>query len=202
MLALTHTASNALTATTPTNFLAARHNAHAPRQPQPIAAANIKDLPGAAQETQGQVFDPLNLADLCPYGSENFEWMRTAEIKHGRICMAASVGWLLTEAGVHFPGYLSKSEGVTFESLGTSGMGAWALVPEAGKYQIFATIAALELINESRKPHYMKAGMPTFEKKGRLAELKNGRLAMIAVASFYAGTVLPGSVPLLPASWH
>ena len=47
--------------------------------------------------------------------------------------------------------------------------------------------------------------MPQFEGKGangRISELKNGRLAMIAVASFYAGIVVPGSVPLLPGTWH
>ena len=33
------------------------------------------------------------------------------------------------------------------------------------------------------------------------AELKNGRLAMIAVASFYYGGLIPGSVPALPSNW-
>lgn len=37
--------------------------------------------------------------------------------------------------------------------------------------------------------------------RGRMAELKNGRLAMIAVASFYFGSTLPGSVPALPTTW-
>ena len=57
----------------------------------------------------------------------------------------------------------------------------------------------------SPSQHYMRAGMPQFEGKGangRISELKNGRLAMIAVASFYAGVTVPGSVPLLPAVWH
>lgn len=43
--------------------------------------ANIADLPGAGIEVGGKVFDPLGLADLCPYGSEQFEWMRTAEVR-------------------------------------------------------------------------------------------------------------------------
>ena len=57
----------------------------------------------------------------------------------------------------------------------------------------------------SPSQHYMRAGMPQFEGKGangRISELKNGRLAMIAVASYYAGIVVPGSVPLLPGTWH
>lgn len=72
-----------------------------------ISMASIEDLPGAGPETGGKVWDPLSLADMCPYGSEQFEWMRTAETKHGRVCMAASVGYLISEAGITFPGYLS-----------------------------------------------------------------------------------------------
>jgi len=167
--------------------------------------ANIEDLPGATIETGNKVFDPYGFAQTTPYGSENFEWMRYAEIKHGRICMAATVGWLLTEAGVHFPGYLSTSQNLKFSDLGTSGMDAWALVPDAGKMQIIAAIGVVELLAETRKPHYMKAGLPTFEgktAKKRIAELKNGRAAMIGVASFYAASYIPGSVPLLPPTWH
>ena len=82
-------------------------------------------------------------------------------------------------------------------------LGAWAAVPEAGKMQIFAVAGLIEIANEVKKPHYMKAGMPTFDRstrkgRGRMAELKNGRLAMIAVAAMFAETKVPGSVPLLP----
>ena len=76
-------------------------------------------------------------------------------------------------------------------------------MPEAGKMQIFAVAGLIEIANEVKKPHYMKAGMPTFDRstrkgRGRMAELKNGRLAMIAVAAMFAETKVPGSVPLLP----
>merc|ERR1712060_315910 len=53
-----------------------------------------------------------------------------------------------------------------------------------------------------KKPHYLDAGMPTFTDRRLMAELKNGRLAMIAVASFFAQSAIPGSVPLLPAGWQ
>ena len=47
--------------------------------------------------------------------------------------------------------------------------------------------------------------MITFEgpkAKSRIAELKNGRAAMIGVASFYYAGLIPGSVPAIPAAWH
>jgi len=166
----------------------------------------LEQLPGAGPETGGKAWDPMGISDMCPYGSTQYEWMRTAEIKHGRVCMAASVGFLVQESGLHFSGYLSKTPEISFESL--SGMGAlaaWAAVPALGKAQIMTAAGLIEAFAEAQKPHYMKAGMPQFEgkgAKGRISELKNGRLAMIAVASFYAGCQIQGSVPLLPGSWH
>ena len=50
---------------------------------------------------------------------------------------AAATGWAWTASGAPlFPGYLSPSEGVTFESLGRVGYAAWDAVPESGKFQI------------------------------------------------------------------
>lgn len=165
--------------------------------------------PGAWEENgllpvREGIFDPLSLADMEPYGSKSLEWMRTAEIKHGRVCMAASIGYLVSEAGITFPGYLSKSADLTFAAL-PKGPEAWAAVPMAGKVQILAAAGLIELANEIKKPHYLNAGPIEFgegrKARGRKAELKNGRLAMIAVASFVAGSYIPGSVPLLPATW-
>merc|ERR1712099_100558 len=38
--------------------------------------------------------------------------------------------------------------------------GAWGNVPEAGKLQIISLIFMLELASESKKPHYMRGGVP------------------------------------------
>jgi len=169
-----------------------------------VQMASIEDLPGATIEVGGKVFDPLGLADMCPYGSTEFEWMRTAEIKHGRVCMAASVGWIINEMGIHFPGKVSLHPELTFAELGT-GLEAWANLPVAGKAQILTVAGLIEVANEIKKPHYLNGGMIKFEgpkANSRLAELKNGRAAMIAVASFYAASTIPGSVPAIPAAWQ
>ena len=110
---------------------------------------------------------------------------------------------------------------------------AWSKVPEEGKLQILCLLLALETANESKKPHYMRGGVPgridslPFDRaagtsglwapkikfwdplnfigalddgqraKKRKAELKNGRLAMIGIISFFAAHNIPGSVPAL-----
>jgi len=175
-----------------------------------LRMATLDQLPGTGPElNQGKPWDPLGISDMCPYGSMQYEWLRTAEIKHGRVCMAASVGWLVQEAGIHFPGNLASTPPTSFESLSSLGaFEAWAAVPDAGKAQILIAAGILEAANEAKKPHYLNAGMPSMKasspkkERGLLSELKNGRLAMIAVASFVAEVKIDGAVPLLPASWH
>ena len=48
--------------------------------------------------------------------------------------------------------------------------------------------------------------MPTFANSKRArsleAELKNGRAAMIGIASFEAAAWVQGSVPAIPSTWH
>ena len=43
-------------------------------------------------------FDPLFLSDTTP-----MNWLREAELKHGRICMLASLGWVAVDLGFRFP---------------------------------------------------------------------------------------------------
>ena len=67
--------------------------------------------------------------------------------------MAASVGFLVQESGLHFGGLLSKTPEISFESL--SGMGAldaWAAVPMAGKAQILTAAGLIEAFSEAQKP--------------------------------------------------
>ena len=87
--------------------------------------------------------------------------------------MIASIGYLMSQAHVTFPGMLSTSEGKAFADLPSDALGAWAAVPEAGKMQIFAVAGLIEIANEVKKPHYMKAGMPTFDRSTRKGQLKS-----------------------------
>merc|ERR1719469_1453563 len=94
-----------------------------------------------------------------------------AELKHGRAAMLGSVGYLIGAAGITFPGEIAK--GVSFASVNSDGVyNAWAKVPEEGKLQILCLLLALETANESKKPHYMRGGVP-----GRIDSLPFDRAA-------------------------
>jgi len=170
-------------------------------------SANIQELPGATMPFKG--YDPLGLATL---GSEStLQWFRAAELKHGRVAMLATTGYLVQAAGWHFPGMLSSD--VSFESLSVmKPFDSWDAVPDSGKQQIYFTIFFAEVVSEFTGTHYTKGGdMPTIvfppvnfsdsdpakEKVSQSRELNNGRLAMIAIMSFVAAANIPGSVPAL-----
>eukprot|EP00584_Thalassiosira_punctigera_P012710 CAMPEP_0172547032 /NCGR_PEP_ID=MMETSP1067-20121228/16663_1 /TAXON_ID=265564 ORGANISM="Thalassiosira punctigera, Strain Tpunct2005C2" /NCGR_SAMPLE_ID=MMETSP1067 /ASSEMBLY_ACC=CAM_ASM_000444 /LENGTH=214 /DNA_ID=CAMNT_0013334051 /DNA_START=57 /DNA_END=701 /DNA_ORIENTATION=- len=166
----------------------------------------------------GSIWDPLGLAEMG--SDETIAWYRHAEIKHGRVAMAAFVGWWAVGAGVRFPGELSH--GLDFASIPSKGLEAWDAVPGWGKAQmlLFAGLIELhdELFHSIRGTHYMKGGTPgknmvpglydpfglstgrseEAKAKGRSSEIKNGRLAMIGVAGLWAAATLEGSVPLQP----
>ena len=143
-------------------------------------------------------FDPLGLATL---GSEStLAWFRAAELKHSRVAMLATTGYIVQAAGYHFPGMLSSD--VSFETLSAmKPLDAWDAVPDNGKAQIYFTIFFAEVVTEARGTHYTKGGeLPTIVfppidfgsvnaekmKVKQSRELNNGRLAMISIMSFIA----------------
>merc|ERR1719300_2228485 len=88
------------------------------------------------------LFDPLNFLSRGPDAYRRYQEI---EIKHGRLSMAATLGVIVTEAGLRFPGYISFSQDIKFSEIpGTLG-GAYTGVPLAGWAQIVALIAALDI---------------------------------------------------------
>lgn len=168
----------------------------------------------------GQKWDPLGLSDLG--SDETIAWFRHAEVKHGRVAMAAFVGWWTVGAGLRLPGELAT--GIDFASIPSKGLEAWDAVPGWGKAQMLLFAGLIEFHDElfhSRRGeggHYLRGGVPGknmvpglydplgFSSKktpeqlarGRSVELKNGRLAMIGFAGLWAEASIPGSVPFQP----
>eukprot|EP00543_Licmophora_paradoxa_P004891 CAMPEP_0202458020 /NCGR_PEP_ID=MMETSP1360-20130828/19925_1 /ASSEMBLY_ACC=CAM_ASM_000848 /TAXON_ID=515479 /ORGANISM="Licmophora paradoxa, Strain CCMP2313" /LENGTH=204 /DNA_ID=CAMNT_0049078331 /DNA_START=56 /DNA_END=670 /DNA_ORIENTATION=+ len=167
----------------------------------------LDDMPGVTMPVKK--FDPLGLALVG--SEETLLWFRAAELKHSRVAMLATTGYIVQAAGFHFPGQLSSD--ISFESLSSmKPFDAWEAVPDAGKAQIIGTIFIAELATESKAVHYTKGGpLPTVVfppidfsgvsdetlKTKQDRELNNGRLAMIAIMSFIAANNIPGSVPAL-----
>ena len=171
---------------------------------------SIDGMPGSTAPLKN--FDPLGLATVG--SDETLAWFRAAELKHSRVAMLATTGYIVQASGIHFPGMLSSD--ISFESLSSmKPFDAWAAVPDAGKAQILATIFIAELATESKPVHYTKGGpLPTIVfppidfsnvdaatlKTKQDRELNNGRLAMIAIMSFIAANNIPGSVPAIAGS--
>lgn len=167
----------------------------------------LEDIGGATAPAKN--FDPLRLANLGD--DSTLAWFRAAELKHSRVAMLATTGYLVQASGAHFPGMLSDN--VSFEELSKMNpFDAWDAVPDAGKAQIIGTIFVAELTTESKATHYTKGGplpeivFPKFDFSNidadvlatkRCRELNNGRLAMIAIMSFIAANNIEGSVPML-----
>jgi len=196
-------------------------------------------------------FDPLNIG---AESAETIAWFRHAEIKHGRVAMAAFVGYIVQANGIHFPWDIANGfvgpvmEGaygfgdgssISFGDISAAGSppAQWDALPTAAKTQIITAIGFLEMWGESSvalgragEKHYVRGGKPGFyppfkagketiaaphpvplnlwdpfgftkkmteEKKATalLAEVNNGRLAMIGimgVLSASKGAIVPG----------
>jgi len=180
-------------------------------------------------------FDPLNLAGTGLYGfdeSQTIGWLRHAEIKHGRVAMAAFVGYCV-QSNTHFPWRMTL-DGASFPSTDLSPPEQWDALPFASKLQIILFVGILEIYSElvpidgttSFQPHYTQGGQPgryppfddiphpvpfnlydpfklstnmSEERKAfrLVAEINNGRLAMLGIFGFLCAQTIPGSVPVL-----
>jgi hypothetical protein len=206
---------------------------------KPWSSSEISDASGLkvlAKKLNPAVgfWDPLDIASKT---KEEIAWFRHAEIKHGRVAMAAFIGYTVQSLGVHFPGNLQQTPStVTFADLSAMGPAdQWDALSSAGKLQILCFVGLLEAWGESSvmlandgKVHYMRGGTPgyyprggpgplplfdpfglskksTAEKKEKqlLAEINNGRLAMLGIMgclSASKGLIVPGldSLPIKP----
>merc|ERR1712050_338113 len=79
-------------------------------------------------------WDPLGLAS--DGNVERFKRRRETEIKHGRIALLATIGYMTPEISGKFGGFLSPSQNLMFEDI-PNGLGALSKVPLAGWIQIF-----------------------------------------------------------------
>merc|ERR1719183_1316238 len=108
-------------------------------------------------------WDPLGLAtaDFWSKGNDfTWGWLRQAEIKHGRVAMAAFVGFCVQANGVHFPFDLQGGGTAAYEA-GLSPPEQWDALPFEAKVQIILFVGFLEWWSEfAPDTHYTKGGKP------------------------------------------
>lgn len=123
------------------------------------ARADLEALATASNPTL-KYYDPLNLSEADFWGEgedATIGFLRHAELKHGRVAMAAFVGYCV-QSNFVWPWAMTKA-GESFPSVDLSPEAQWDALPTNAKAQIFAVIAALEVWDEcggGTDDHYMR----------------------------------------------
>ena len=128
-------------------------------------------------------------------GSEQtLAWFRHAELKHGRVAMAAIVGLLVHINGIHFSGSLSPTYGVTFEALSKMGpFEAWNSIPLLGQAQILWTIAGLEHATEWRREQAERIATHQQRFESVMAD-RPGGFELVAAGAYFGWVRYPGTL--------
>jgi len=129
------------------------------------ADAGLVDLAKGLNPTIG-FYDPLNLAEADFWGQGDeatIGFLRHAEIKHGRVAMAAFVGYCV-QSNFVWP-WANTLAGDPFPSTELNPEQQWDALPSAARWQILFVIGMLELWDECQggsndQKHYMRGGKP------------------------------------------
>jgi len=164
------------------------------KQAETVTSLGAFESELGAQEPLG-FFDPLGLVE--DGDQAKFERLRYVELKHGRICMLAFVGQIVTRAGLHLP-FSIDLNGDAFDSYpdGWAAISGPDAIPSAGVGQIILFIGLLELAvmkdvtGEAEFAGDFRNGAldygwdtfgPQTKLRKRAIELNNGRAAMMGV---------------------
>jgi len=186
----------------------------APAKKSPVKKAPVKRSAGSGEfSNEIGVLPPLGLFDPLGFlsrGPEVYRRYQEIEIKHGRLAMAATLGVIVTEAGIRLPGDLSPSNGLSFADVGGSLGEAYETVPLAGWVQIVALIAALDIAVFRQDPandagdvvqdlpiDWVRYDDPEVKRFKLNAERQNGRAAMFGIIGMISHTAL-GEDALFP----
>merc|ERR1712228_712538 len=150
-------------------------------------------------------FDPFRFSDFVPV-----DFLREAELKHGRMCMLAVVGFGAVDCGLRIYPVPEAYEGLTSVTAHD------AVVKQGAMGQIFlwiglaeivGTVAVIQMLEGSgRQPGdfgldplgFLKGATPEKEEEMQLKEITHCRLAMMAFSGMVTQAVLTqGPFPYL-----
>ena len=157
-------------------------------------------------------FDPLGFSnpELGPFADSPFDsatahmgWMREAEIKHGRVCMLATVGWISADLGLRAPGVPSelKAAGVTSyaaHDIAVADGRLLMLIILCGVFEIAGSAAIKATLEGKREPgdFALMGGFKNVDAKKlaalKQAEIKHCRLGMMAFSGIATQTAVQG----------
>jgi len=128
-------------------------------------------------------FDPLKFAEKSP---EWLPWFREAELKHGRVAMLATVGFIVADTVFQLPGDIHQVSSAAAHDVFVKSGAMIQILLWCGILEII-TIPALQNMDKSgRAPGDYSFDPLGFGKKDltklKVNELKNGRLAMLAIS--------------------
>jgi hypothetical protein len=127
-------------------------------------SAALDDLKSTAEKSNPllKFYDPLDLSSITIYDNtqdQSISFLRHAEIKHGRVAMAAFVGYIVQANGIHFP-WAMTFDGMPHPYESLSPPEQWDAIPDAAKWQIILFVGFLEWFSEAAGTHYMRGGTP------------------------------------------
>lgn len=146
------------------------------------------------------LWDPLSILDTC--SDEKFDRLRATEVKHGRVAMLGVVGYLVTYAGVRWPGL----EDVP------AGWAAWKALPDEVVGQMVASWIFMEIANRDQtgeaefdgdfRNGYLDFGWDSqsdaWKEKKRAIELNQGRAAQMGLLGLMVHDAMGNVATILP----
>jgi hypothetical protein len=141
-------------------------------------------------------FDPLGFSNNI-----DVRWLREAELKHGRICMLAVLGFVATEF-VQLPGEMHHVSVIEAHNAAIKTGAMNQILLWTGMFEIISFRGIIQMLEGSGRaagdfgfdPLMLSAGKSDeVQEKYAMAELKNGRLAMLAFSGMVTQAVLTGN---------
>jgi len=158
-------------------------------------------LEGYVGEEDG--FDPMGFSLAF-----DIRWLREAELKHARVAMLATVGWITTDLGVRVPGEPFANVSTLEAHNAMIKFGSMQqLVLWLGFFEIFGFLAINKMCEGETDRAPGDFGIRTWYPKDpagqyemQLKELRNGRLAMLAFSGIVTVAAFTGKTwPFLSA---